>query len=197
MKLICFDMDGVLIDACNLHKVSLEVAMQEELGYKISDFDHYNKFNGLPTKKKLEMLGVDQEKIKKISDKKQKYTLELIEKHIKLDPSKIDLLQHIKSIKCSIACVTNSILLTTEIMLKKAGIYSYFDLIVSNESVKNPKPSPDPYIFAMNKLGFGPSQTVIIEDSPIGLKAAYSSGARVIEVKTSEEVNLKNLKDKL
>jgi beta-phosphoglucomutase-like phosphatase (HAD superfamily) len=116
-------MDGVLVDACDLHKISLELAMQEELGYKISDEDHYNKFNGLPTRKKLQILGLSKEKIEIINDKKQKYMLELIEKHIHKDQQKIELLHYLKKSGYLLACVTNSVEKTTHIMLKKTGIF--------------------------------------------------------------------------
>jgi HAD superfamily hydrolase (TIGR01509 family) len=195
--LICFDMDGVLVDACELHKVSLELAMQEELGYTISDEDHYSKFNGLPTKKKLEILGLSKEKIEIINNKKQEYTLNLIEKCIHLDQQKIDLLDYLKKSGYLLACVTNSVEKTTHIMLKKTGIFDYFDLIVTNESVKNPKPSPEPYLFAMDKLNSTPENTIIIEDSNTGIKSAKASNASVIIVKNPTEVTLENLKNKI
>ena len=194
IKLICFDMDGVLVDACNLHKVSLELAMQEELGYKISDYDHYAKFNGLPTKKKLQILGVDKIKIEEVSKKKQEYTIKLIESTIDKDQSKIDLLNYLKNKNYLIACVTNSISFTTEMMLKKCGIHHLFDVVVSNESIKNPKPDPEPYFFAMKLMKVDPIETLIIEDSEAGLKSAYASGATVIKVCGPEKVNLQNLK---
>lgn len=196
MRLVCFDMDGVLVDACNLHKVSLELAMQDELGFKISDEDHYTKFNGLPTRKKLQLLQIPEDTIEVVNSKKQDYTLDLIEKHIRRDESKIELLSYLKGINYSIACVTNSIKLTTYVILAKCEILEYLDLVVTNECVKNPKPSPDPYLFAINQLGFKESETTIVEDSPIGLKAAYATNAKVIEVTGPDQVNLKSLKHK-
>lgn len=196
-RLVCFDMDGVLVDACNLHKISLELAMQEELGFKISDEDHYTKFNGLPTRKKLQILQIPTDKIEIINSKKQKYTLSLVEKHIGKDESKIELLNCLKTLGYSLACVTNSIKHTTYVILKKCEILDYFDLVVTNECVKNPKPSPDPYLFAMRELGFKEYQTTIVEDSPTGLKSAYATNAKVIEVSGPNQVNLESLKHKL
>lgn len=189
-------MDGVLIDACNLHKICLEEAMREELGYTISDEDHYNKFNGLPTRKKLKMLGISDNLIEKINNKKQKLTLSLIESEIQKDKSKVDLLIKLKNSKCKLACVTNSIKETTYKMLEQAGIKQYFDIIVTNEDIRNPKPDPEPYLFAIKSLNCSINKTIIIEDSEIGLKSAESSGARVIKVTNPSEVNI-NLLNKL
>jgi HAD superfamily hydrolase (TIGR01509 family) len=51
-------------------------------------------------------------------------------------------------------------------MLNKAMILNYFDLILSNEDVKESKPSPQIYLLAMQKLGVSPEETIIVEDSP-------------------------------
>ena len=53
VKLVIFDMDGVLVDACDWHKGALNKALLELCNYQISEKDHYSIFNGLPTKTKL------------------------------------------------------------------------------------------------------------------------------------------------
>lgn len=189
-KLVCFDLDGVLVDACELHRVALENAMMDEVNYVISKEDHESKYNGLPTRKKLKMLGLDDRLIEKINSRKQEYTINLISEHIQVDNVKklvLDMLHQ----NHFLACVTNSIGLTTNLMLSRAGIKDRFDLIVTNEMPKNPKPLPDPYIYAMNFFNVDPADTIIVEDSEVGLKSAYASGANVIKVKDPTEVNLK------
>lgn len=58
IKAVIFDMDGVLIDAKDWHYEALNQAL-ELFGYKISRYDHLVTFDGLPTKKKLEMLTIE------------------------------------------------------------------------------------------------------------------------------------------
>jgi HAD superfamily hydrolase (TIGR01509 family) len=48
------------------------------------------------------------------------------------------------------------------------------------EHVTRGKPHPDIYLHAAAQLGVHPSEAMIIEDSPIGARAAVASGARVI-----------------
>ena len=55
IKAIIFDMDGVLIDAKDWHYEALNRALKL-FGYNISRYDHLVTFDGLPTRKKLEML---------------------------------------------------------------------------------------------------------------------------------------------
>jgi len=74
-------------------------------------------------------------------------------------------------------------------MLNKAMILDYFDIILSNEDVKEAKPSPQIYLLAMEKLGVTPDETIIVEDSPHGIEAATASGAQVITVANATEVH--------
>jgi beta-phosphoglucomutase len=74
-------------------------------------------------------------------------------------------------------------------MLNKAMILDYFDIILSNEDVKEAKPSPQIYLLAMEKLGVTPDETIIVEDSPHGIEAATASGAQVITVTNATEVH--------
>ena len=57
-----------------------------------------------------------------------------------------------------------------------------FDTIVSGDDVEHPKPAPDAYLLAAERLGVDPARCVAIEDSPTGLAAAVASGAVSIGV---------------
>ena len=58
IKAIFFDLDGVLVDACDWHYHSLNDALEHFKGFKISYSDHLDKYNGLPTSVKLDILGI-------------------------------------------------------------------------------------------------------------------------------------------
>ena len=64
---------------------------------------------------------------------------------------------------------------------------------MSNEDVIKPKPDPEIYLKAMNKLGLKSEEVVIVEDNINGIQAAKASGGNVLEVKNTEEVNYKNI----
>ncbi len=59
------------------------------------------------------------------------------------------------------------------------GIGELLDVTVSGEECASSKPAPDVYLRAMDLLGVRPEQTLVVEDSPVGLLAAHRSGARV------------------
>ena len=59
---ILYDLDGVLVNACDWHYEALNRALEMTSGIKISRDEHETEFNGLPTKTKLDLL-VKQERI--------------------------------------------------------------------------------------------------------------------------------------
>lgn len=199
IKAVIYDLDGVLVDATEWHYESLNEALIEIVGFKISREEHLTTFNGLPTNTKLEILNkqgkLPKELYQKIWEKKQEKTIEVIEKDATVDPSKIRL--HSGTIQYRKACVTNSIRKTALLMLEKTGQLAYMDFVISNEDVKNPKPSPEGYMQAISKLELDPKECMIVEDSPKGIAAAKSSNAHVYEVSGYPEVTLDNIMKKI
>lgn len=194
IKAVCFDLDGVLVDACDLHKKALEKAMLATVGFKISEEDHKTRFNGLPTTKKLELLLIDKYRALLINDVKQAITIYMIENNIKIDQTKIDLFDYLKNNNIKIGVVTNCSMETAQLMLFNIGIkYNAYDL-VSNEDVVTPKPSPEGYLLSFENLGVLPKEVIIVEDSKHGIAAAKESNAHVLVVKNATEVTVETIK---
>lgn len=66
--------------------------------------------------------------------------------------------------------------------LNHIGATDDFDLILAGEDVKEGKPSPEIYNTVMQRMGVTPDQTLIFEDSPVGLQAAEAAGAHYIKI---------------
>ena len=200
IKAVLFDMDGVLIDAKDWHYEALNRALGL-FGAEISRYDHLHTFDGLPTRVKLEMVSEGQFLPKElhgfINELKQDYTAELI--HQKCHPMFHHeyALSRLHSEGYKIAVCSNSIRSTIELMMEKAHLKQYLDLIVSNEDVKNAKPDPEMYITAMRKLGMSPDECIVVEDNPKGIQAGKASGAAVLEVATVYDVNYENISCKI
>jgi len=201
MKAVIFDLDGVLVDACEWHRIALNEALKEVCKYEISLEEHYKEYNGLPTKTKLKKLADTKiinnelELFNRIEELKQIKTIDAINQHAFIRNEKDELMKFLRSKNIKIVCYTNSIRKTANLMLEKTGILNYFDFVVTNQDVANPKPNPEGYILSMKKLDIIPDEVIIIEDSDNGFKAAKSSGANVIRVKNQEEVNIKLLEN--
>lgn len=199
-KAILFDLDGVLVDMPRGHYEALNRALSL-FGSKIEEDEHHTFFNGLPTRKKLEHLeqqnrlpGGLREFINAI---KQRYTKEVIPKYCPPDYSKIILLGQLKARGYKLACCSNSVKETLHLMLQSAHLYDFFDLIIGNDEISNPKPHPEIYLTAFKHLGIKPSEAIIVEDAPHGIAAARASGARVFEVRNTSDVHLDLFKDLL
>jgi len=193
IKLVIFDLDGVLIDACEIHRIALNSALKEVCNYEIPMNEHYSKYNGLPTKIKLKKLFengiITKDKIEKIENLKQKKTLEFINKDIHKDKEKVDMMEKLKNKNIMISCYTNSIRNTAEVMLQNSGIFNFLDILITNEEVKNPKPDPEGYLKILDFFNLEPKNSLIVEDSEVGIEAAKASGCNYIPVKSPNEVN--------
>lgn len=193
IKAVLADLDGTLYEAVSIHSMAFNHALQTVCGFKLSESEHWATFNGLPTKRKtailLEQGRIQPYHLDDINESKQLHTIKLINQVKKTDGEKVEMLQFLKRLGIKVACVTNSISLTANLMLSNSGQLPYLDLVISNEDVKLPKPSPEGYLTGQKYFGLAPEECVVIEDSPVGKLAGYQSGSQVLEVKNAAEVN--------
>jgi len=201
IKLILFDLDGVLVDAKKIHYETLNKAISLfDSKCKISENEHLSTYDGLKTNQKLDLLsqnkGLDIKLHDKIWNKKQELTIEIISK-LKKDVKLINLFKLLRSNGYKLACCSNSIRRSVLVMLSKIGLIEYMDLILSNEDVKNAKPHPEIYWKAMSILSFLPEECLIVEDSPTGLLSASRSRANILRVNNPSELSVDKIFNKL
>jgi len=200
IKAVIFDMDGVLIEAKDWHYEALNRALLL-FGFEINRYQHLTTYDGLPTSKKLEMLSLEsslpKELHKFINEMKQEYTMEIV--HAKCKPDFVHefALSRLKGMGLNLAVASNSIRQTVEIMMQKARLAPYLDLMLSNEDVKFAKPNPEIYIKAINHFGLRPEECLIVEDNENGIRAATASGAHVLPVIEVSDVNINNILNKI
>jgi HAD superfamily hydrolase (TIGR01509 family) len=193
IKLIIFDLDGVLVEAKQIHYDALNKALGD---YTISWEEHLSIYDGLKTNQKLEMLterkGLPKENHKQVWDDKQKYTLEALSR-LQSNPQLQVCMDSLINTGYKLAVCSNSIRKTVLTVLSKFDIIDRFDLILSNEDVQNSKPHPEMYWKVMSTIGVLPEETLIVEDSPYGLLAASRSRAHVMRVGSPKEVSYINI----
>ena len=198
LKLIIFDLDGVLVEAKNIHYDALNEALGKK--YEISWNEHLSTYDGLKTTQKLEMLTerkdlpIEQHEV--IWETKQLITLEKL-KQLQPNETLIELMSSLVVDGFKIAVCSNSIRKTCLTVLSKLGIMEFMDLVISNEDVKNSKPHPEMYWKAISMMSCLPEETLIVEDSPYGLLAAARSKSHILRVKNTKETNLDNVQSKI
>lgn len=199
IKLLLFDLDGVLIKAKDIHYRALNKALGKQ--YEITIEEHLGRYDGLPTFVKLQRLseekGLPKGGHQDIWNKKQTLTLEMFSEELKYDQRLIDIFKQLKVEGYLLGCCTNSVRRTALTALSMIGVIQYCDIVLSTDDVNNPKPHPELYWKAMSMMKCLPEETLIVEDNPHGLLAAYRSQAKVIRVDSPDDVTYQLIKDNL
>jgi len=199
IKLVIFDLDGVLIDTRDIHYETLNRALSE-IGeqYIITRREHLSIFDGLSTNKKLKILT--QQKAfpeifyNKVWTRKQELTLEAIKNNIFPKEHIIEIIKELRRNNIKVYVASNSIKRTIETSLERLGISSLIDGFLSNEDVLSQKPHPEIFMRCIIKEKVLPSETLILEDSYVGRNAAIASGANLCPINTPEDLTMNKIK---
>jgi HAD superfamily hydrolase (TIGR01509 family) len=197
IKLIVFDLDGVLVETKKLHYDALNKALRDvDTKYEITLEEHLSKYDGLSTRKKLDLLGREKGlsgmEFERIWMRKQLYTSQML-RELKSDDRIINVLSKLKNDGYTIAVASNSIRDSVKITLLKLGFLEYIDFYLSNEDVRHPKPHPEIYLRAIIESSSSPKETLIIEDSIVGRKAANESGAYLMGINNPTDIIYENI----
>ena len=200
IKLIVFDLDGVLVDAKELHYQALNRALEKiDKKYIIHREEHLSTYDGLPTRKKLQLLtknkGLPKDFYDAVWTLKQEATQNIINKEMSYDERLRSILSRLKSEGYSLVVASNSIRESVKLMLLRKGLLEYIDFYYSNQDVRHPKPSTEIYLKCMIKACVDPQDCVIVEDSHIGRKAATKSGAHLCGVRDVDDVTYEKVKE--
>lgn len=184
-----FDMDGTLLNSEILHAKALE----QVLGHYGINYDYracLEKFYGMTDTDVLKItcphLSLSEQE-RAIELKNEQLILLFknaseSEKNSYLTPGILPFLAQLKSLNKSMGVVSASEDIIVRETLLNFGLASFFPLQMGRGQTEKTKPHPDPYLEAMKRLNSSPQNTIIFEDSPTGMRAAYDSQARVIRV---------------
>jgi sugar-phosphatase len=174
---LLFDMDGVLIDSTPAvarvwHKWAIE--------HGFNPAEVVSRAHGRPslTTVREYLPGADYEAENREVERRE---IEDLEGVVPL-PGAVDLLSSLPDDRWTI--VTSCTRRLAEVRLRAAGLPIPQRMITSND-VANGKPHPEPYSKAATLLGFPPSDCIVIEDAPAGIKAGKAARARVIAFTTT------------
>lgn len=177
IKLVIFDIDGVLVSTRKLHEMAFIKSLHIH-GINLTEEEHRIKYDGLPTKTKLNLLGITDENFyNKIFETKQKLTFEMSDGHIKSSNDVKEIFKYLMNMEIKTAICSNAISDFCKLVVNILQVHP--DVLLSNEDVVNPKPSPEIYEKAMEIIGISPKETLIFEDSRFGITSAINSGANI------------------
>lgn len=180
---ILFDMDGVIINSEPLHVAAFQAVLgQYGLALSEDDYKHYfaGKTDESGFRDYLDFINLTVDLQVIMQEKAEEY-VRLAVKKLAGYPGVADLIQQLSQ-KTQLALVTGSSKVEADTALAALDITDCFAVIVSADDVVNGKPEPEGYLQAVARLGVDPSQCVIIEDSPSGIRAAKAAGIQSIGV---------------
>ena len=190
-KAVLFDMDGVIYDSMPNHSVSWHDSMKDfglEMPYEGAY--QYEGMRGVETIKTLARAQWNRELSDEEAKKMYAHKAEVFANQCKLTPAQImpgikTLMQHIKSNGWKICVVTGSAqhALLDKLLIDFEGLLCE-ELIVTAFDVKHGKPNPEPYLIGMQKCGVEPWETMVVENAPLGVRAAVAARCFTIAVNT-------------
>ena len=206
-KAVIFDMDGVIFDT---ERVYLEIwqSVFEKYGYKMTK-ELYITVMGTGRKNViktfLENFG-DDLPIEKMYEEKDNQLFYIIENQgIPLKKGVKELFSMLKEKNYKIALATSAKRERVEKQIKDKWLKESFDAIVCGDDVEKGKPSPDIFLKAAKEIDVEAKDCFVVEDSPAGIKAAFSGGMKGIHVEDLKaadedilkycEKNFKNLQE--
>ncbi len=179
-----FDMDGLMLDTEKL-LVRFWREAAADFGYNMTD-ENVFEIRSLSRKYSVPFLkGIFGEDFPFNEVRSRRISLmnDYIDRYgFDVKKGLFELLDYLENNNYRIAVATATDRERAESYLKKIDAYKYFDAVICGDMVTNGKPEPDIYITASEKLGLLPQECVAFEDSPNGIKSAYSAGCHVIMI---------------
>lgn len=179
---VIFDMDGLMLDS---ERASLRSWSRgaHELGLQIED-DFWLRLVGHSTAACEAILRerLDDAQIAALLERCYALYHAEVDAGLPLRPGIHEILQMLArhGIACGVATSTRRPLAPHK--LEVAGLLRYFKSVTAGNDVQHPKPAPDIYLLAAQRMGAAPGRCVALEDSPAGVTAALAAGLTVIQV---------------
>ncbi len=184
IRLVIYDLDGVLIDSNRAILESFRRTM-EEIGAPFKPdmildrigFSLYQIFlDTLPDEYHSRLEELRQVYIKHFQSLDISY--------IRLLPDVAETLATLKERGFVQSLATNKTVTEAERILSELGVSDYFDLMAGFMTVEKPKPEPDMILYTLDKLRVAPSEAVFVDDTNVGLTAGIRAGVQTIGITT-------------
>lgn len=185
LQAILWDNDGVLVDTERLfYEANLELFRQH--GIELSEqhfFDWYLADNcgawhlmrPAPSQEQIELWR---------AERNRKYAVRLASEQIPAMAGVAEVLASLAP-RLRMGVVTSSNHEHFHIIHRRLDLLRHFQFVLTHESYANSKPSPEPYLLGLQRLGLDAADCLVVEDSPRGLQAALAAGIRCIVLRTA------------
>ena len=207
IRAIAFDLDGTLVQTEKLKALSYAIAVQKLRGLSEPDtraIEAYREIVGaardIASKHVMTALDLEADLSSRMGEhgasepwevltalRVSIYTEIVADPQVIRDnqwPHVVELLRASRDNACRTALATMSARKEAMHVLQALGLEESLDIVLTREDVKQPKPDPEIYLLAAQKLGISPEEFLTLEDSPNGVHAAVDAGMNVIAMAT-------------
>jgi beta-phosphoglucomutase len=189
IQTVIWDLDGVIIDSANEHRLAWQRLAREE-GLQMSDEDFWATFG----KRNDDIIAIlwgpmPPERVKTLADRKEAYFRELIRKSAAPLPGAMELMSGLHAAGFRQALASSTPIENIEVISEVLGLKRYLSVLVSGETVPRGKPAPDTFLAAAEALDVRPEYCVVIEDAVAGVEAAHAAGMRCIAVAGNRDLS--------
>ena len=180
---VIFDMDGVIVDNEPRHEQTFRNIFRE-LGYGDRHGIHFPDYYGRSDRALWDdfiALHRPPQPLEELTELKQNRFLENIRAAQPIFPGVPELVARLAPVT-RLAVASGSLHLVIETVLAMRDLKRHFPVVVSVQDVARPKPAPDIFLHAAERLGVPATECVVIEDSAAGVAAARAANMRVIAI---------------
>ena len=183
LELVIFDVDGLMIDTESVWKNAFDKAGDK---YGIPNLGD-TLFPSLIGKRlEDEQVLLDRLLPSDIQDKLlnewRQIGLSSLANKVPVKPGLYEMLDFLEQHHIKMAVATTTRRELTEERLKRVGVYDRFDYVLCGDEVINRKPDPEIYLSVLKKMDTDARNALVLEDSVVGVEAAYRAGIDCIQV---------------
>ena len=182
MKVVIFDLDGVIVNTVPLHFKAWQ-KMFSEYGKEFNFEDYKQKVDGIPRIDGARAILTDlsEDELIKAGNKKQSYFLEYLNKEkILVYDTTVNLIRALRKENIKIAVISSS--KNCRLILEKVGLVGLFNVVITGNDITKGKPDPEIFLMAAQRLSFSPDECVVFEDAVLGVDAAKRAGMKCVGI---------------
>ncbi|WGG52943.1 HAD family hydrolase [Rugamonas sp. DEMB1] len=183
---VLWDNDGVLVDTEQLfYESNRELFARHRIALSERQFFDWYLVDNCGAWHLLAARGVTAAQIAALREgRNRQYSERLAAEHIPAIAGVAELLAALAP-RLRMGVVTSSRAEHFDIIHARLPLRQHFEFVLTHESYANSKPSPEPYLLGLERLGLDAAQCVVVEDSPRGLQAASAAGLRCIVLRNA------------
>lgn len=181
IRAVLYDFDGTLADSTDLIMRSYRHTMAAHLGQVPPDEDWLSGF-GMTLETQLARFARHPDEALAMLDTYRAFQDTIHDELLRPFPGAAETVAELERRGYLLAIVTSKHRRSAMRGMELCGIVSHFDVIVTPEDVREPKPHPEPVLFALDKLGVRPDEALFVGDSPHDIAAGKAAGTRTAGV---------------